>query len=60
MAPEIINPDGRQMIKTDPELQSILLGLLKMQVSFAWELHQLNQRLSFETGMLINSNGFWR
>lgn len=53
---EIINPDGRQMIKTDPELlQSILLGLLEnaMQVSSPGSAIQLNQRLSFETGMLI-------
>jgi signal transduction histidine kinase len=53
---EIINPDGRQMIKTDPELlQNILLGLLEnaIQVSQAGNAIQLSQRLSFETGMLI-------
>jgi len=53
---EIVNPDGRQMIKTDPELvQNILFGLLEnaIQVSEPGSAVQLNQRLSFETGMLI-------
>ena len=53
---EIINPDGRQMIKTDPELvQNILIGLVDnaIQASQSGAAIQLSQKLSFETGMLI-------
>ena len=53
---EIINPDGRQMIKTDPELlQKTVYGLLEnaIKVSEPGSAVQLNQHLSFETGMLI-------
>jgi signal transduction histidine kinase len=53
---EIINPDGRQMVKTDPELvQNILTGLVDnaIQVSEPAAAIQLSQKLSFETGMLI-------
>lgn len=53
---EIVNPDGRQMIKTDPELlQTVLQGLLE-NAALASQLRgsiQLDQKLSFETGMMI-------
>lgn len=54
---EIINPDGRQMVKTDPELlQTILQGLLEnaIAISPAEEGIQLRLELSMETGMLIS------
>jgi len=53
---EILNPDGRQMIRTDPELlQNVLHGLLKnaIQVSPYESSIKLTQNLSLETGMLI-------
>ena len=53
---EIINPDGRQTIKTDPELlQTVLEGLLENAVlaSPPGKAIQLDQKLSLETGMLI-------
>ena len=53
---ELINPDGRQMIRTDPALyQSVLLGLLEnaVQASEQSARIQLKQNLSFETGMLM-------
>ena len=52
---EIRNPDGRQMIKTDPELlQTALIELLKNAIlaSEPGGSIQLNQKLSFEMGML--------
>jgi signal transduction histidine kinase len=53
---EIHNPDGRQMIKTDPELlQSALLELITNAIK-ASELGgtiRLDQKLSLEMGMLI-------
>lgn len=52
---KIINPDGRQMIKTDPELlQTAIVGLLEnaIKASDPGGSVQLNQKLSFETGML--------
>ena len=53
---EIVNPDGRQMIKTDPELlENTIKGLLEnaIRASRSGETIQLSQKLSFETGMLI-------
>lgn len=53
---EINNPDGRQMIKTDPErLQSISLNLLQnaLKASKRKGIIQFSQKLTFETGMLI-------
>jgi len=53
---EIVNPVGRQMIKIDPELlQTALQGLLENAVlaSRPGKTILLNQKLSFETGMLI-------
>jgi len=53
---EILNPDGRQIIRTDPLLlQSILSGLLDnaIQASEPGNKIQLSQALSLETGMLI-------
>lgn len=53
---EIINPDGRQMIKTDPELlQAVLQGLLENAIAASeyGGLIQLSQNLSLETGMLV-------
>jgi signal transduction histidine kinase len=53
---EIINPDGRQMIKTDPELlQTAITELLHnaIQASIRGGTIQLNQKLSLETGMLV-------
>lgn len=56
IALEIINPDGRQMVKTDPELlQTILQGLLDNAI-LASEQNakiQFSQKISYETGMLI-------
>jgi len=52
----LINPDGRQLIKTDPELvQTMLCGLLNnaIQVSAPQSSVTLSQKLSFETGMLM-------
>jgi signal transduction histidine kinase len=52
---EIRNPDGRQMIKTDPELlQTALVELLKNAIlaSEPGGSIQLDQKLSFEMGML--------
>jgi len=53
---EIINPNGRQMVKTDPELlQTVLQGLLNNAI-LASEQNakiQLSQKISYETGMLI-------
>jgi signal transduction histidine kinase len=52
---EIHNPDGRQMIKTDPELlQTALVELLKNAIlaSEPGGSIQLDQKLSFEMGML--------
>jgi len=53
---EIINPDGRQMIKTDPEiLHTALIRLMEnaIQASKEGGKIQLSLKLSFETGMLI-------
>jgi signal transduction histidine kinase len=53
---EISNPDGHQMIKTDPELtQTILIGLLDnaIQASNPGGRIQISQELSLETGMLV-------
>jgi len=53
---EIINPDGRQMIKTDPEiLHTALIRLIEnaIQASKEGGKIQLSLKLSFETGMLI-------
>jgi signal transduction histidine kinase len=53
---EITNPDGRQMIKTDPELaQTILFGLLDnaIKASRPGGKITVNQQLSLETGMLL-------
>lgn len=53
---QIINPDGRQMIKTDSELlQSALLGLVQnaSQASNPGSTIKVDLQLSFETGMLI-------
>ena len=53
---EIINPEGRQMIKTDPELlQTVLQGLLENAIAvtpFEGSI-QLKLDISLETGMLI-------
>jgi signal transduction histidine kinase len=52
---EIRNPDGRQMIKTDPELlQTALVELLKNAIlaSEPGGSIQLDQKLSLEMGML--------
>lgn len=53
---EIINPEGRQMIKTDPELlQNALQGLLENAIAitpFEGTI-QLRLDVSLETGMLI-------
>ena len=52
---EIINPDGRQMVKTDPELlQSVLRGLLEnaIHASESGGVIQLNQKITYESGML--------
>ncbi len=53
---ELINPDGRQMIKTDPELlQRVLQELLQNAIlaSKAGEKIQLSQKVAYETGMLL-------
>jgi len=53
---EIINPDGRQIIKTDPELlNNVLIGLMENAIEASGEGSkiQISQKLSFETGMLI-------
>lgn len=53
---EIDNPDGRQMIKTDPELlRTILNGLLENAIaaSSPGKKIDLNLKLSLETGMLV-------
>jgi predicted nucleic acid-binding Zn-ribbon protein len=53
---EIINPEGRQMIKTDPELlQTALQGLLEnaMIITPLEGAIQLRLDVSLETGMLI-------
>jgi signal transduction histidine kinase/uncharacterized membrane protein len=53
---ELINPDGRQMIKTDPELlQRVLQELLQNAIlaSDAGEKIQLSQKVTYETGMLL-------
>lgn len=53
---EITNPDGHQMIKTDPELtQTTLFGLLDNAIKATGPggKVQVNQKLSLETGMLI-------
>lgn len=53
---ELINPDGRQMIKTDPELlQTILQGLLENAIAASppETALQLHLSISLETGMLI-------
>lgn len=52
---EIINPDGHQMIKTDPELvQKILYSLLNnaIKASKPGGKIQVRQKLTLETGML--------
>jgi signal transduction histidine kinase len=52
---EIHNPDGRQMIKTDPELLQTALTELLTNASLASRpggAIELDQRLSFEMGML--------
>ena len=53
---EIINPDGRQMIKTDPDLlNNVLIGLMEnaIEASGKGSKIHMSQKLSFETGMLI-------
>ncbi len=53
---EIVNPDGRQMVKVDPGLvQAVLNGLLENAIlaSEQDEKIQINQKVSYETGMLI-------
>jgi signal transduction histidine kinase len=53
---EIINRDGHQLIKTDPELtQTILFGLLDnaVKASNPGGKIQVSQELSLETGMLL-------
>lgn len=53
---EIVNPDGHQMIKVDPELtQATIFGLLDnaIKASSPGGKVQVNQKLSLETGMLI-------
>lgn len=53
---DLVNPDGRQMIKTDPELlQTVLEGLLEnaAHASPHRDTIELTQTLSMETGMLI-------
>ena len=52
----ITNPDGRQLIKTDPELLgSILQGLIENAIAASptGQTIDLSQSLSLETGMLI-------
>ncbi|MEA3326857.1 MAG: ATP-binding protein [Chloroflexota bacterium] len=53
---EIINPDSRQMIKTDPEmLHTILIRLMEnaIEASEVGGKIQMSQKLSLATGMLI-------
>lgn len=53
---ELINPDGRQMIKTDPELlQTTIKELLQNAIlaSDSDEKIQLSQKVAYETGMLV-------
>ncbi len=53
---EIVNSNGHQLIKTDPELtQTILYGLLDnaIKASRTNGKIQLSQELSLETGMLV-------
>ena len=53
---QVINPDERQLVKTDPTLlQTILAGLLEnaAEASQLGQIIQLTQNLSLETGMLI-------
>jgi len=53
---EIINLDGHQLIKTDPELtQTVLFRLLDnaIKASKSGGKIQVNQELSLETGMLV-------
>ena len=53
---EIINPEGRQMVRTDPELlQTILQGLLENAIAISpiESAIQLRLDISLETGMLI-------
>ena len=53
---DLINPNGRQLIKTDPDLiNTILRGLLDnaLAVTPPDGKIQLDQQLSFETGMLV-------
>lgn len=53
---DIINPDGRQLIKTDPDLlRRILHGLIENAItaSIAGKSIELDLRLSLETGMLV-------
>jgi len=53
---EIINPDGRQMVRTDPDLlHKAIIGLLEnaIKASKQGSKIQMHIKLSFETGMLI-------
>ena len=53
---EIINQDGHQLIKMDPELtQTVLFGLLDnaVKASMPGGIVQVSQELSLETGMLL-------
>lgn len=53
---EIINLDGHQLLKTDPELtQTVLFGLLEnaIKASKPGGKIQVSQELSLETGMLV-------
>jgi signal transduction histidine kinase len=53
---EIINLDGHQLIKTNPELtQKVLFGLLDnaVKASSSGGKIQVSQELSLETGMLV-------
>jgi len=53
---EIVNPDGHQMVKVDPELIQTIVASLVENAVFASPIGgsiQLRQNLSMETGMLI-------
>jgi signal transduction histidine kinase len=53
---EIVNPDGHQMVKVDPELLQTIVASLVENAVFASPIGgsiQLRQNLSMETGMLI-------
>ena len=53
---EIINPDGRQMVRTDPDLlHKALVGLLEnaIEASQRGSKIQMHMKLSFETGILV-------